>query len=123
MIDRLQQVDTLLTAENDATRVNVSKDRTWNDSSRKLPYLPVIRMTDGMPRYLPLKEADWKEETAKIKKHLIRADPLNEFNLGAPRRDDEKTWLLNRGSLELPPRFDSHLRSLLLQLVQGIFNV
>jgi integrase len=30
-------------------------------------------------RYLPLKEADWKEETAKIKKHLIEADLLAEF--------------------------------------------
>ena len=30
-------------------------------------------------RYLPLKEADWKEETAKIKKHLIEADVLAEF--------------------------------------------
>lgn len=30
-------------------------------------------------RYLPLKEADWKEETAKTKKHLIRADLLAEF--------------------------------------------
>lgn len=30
-------------------------------------------------RYLPLKEADWKEETAKIKKHLIESDLLAEF--------------------------------------------
>ena len=30
-------------------------------------------------RYLPLKEADWKEETAKIKKYLIEADVLAEF--------------------------------------------
>lgn len=30
-------------------------------------------------RYLPLKEADWKEESAKTKKHLIRVDLLNEF--------------------------------------------
>ena len=30
-------------------------------------------------RYLPLKEADWKEETAKIKNHLIEADLLAEF--------------------------------------------
>src|SRR5271157_371456 len=30
-------------------------------------------------RYLPLKEADWREETAKIKKYLIRADLLDEF--------------------------------------------
>ncbi len=25
-------------------------------------------------RYLPLKEADWREETAKVKKHIIKAD-------------------------------------------------
>lgn len=30
-------------------------------------------------RYLPLKEADWKEETAKVKKHLIQADLVDEF--------------------------------------------
>lgn len=30
-------------------------------------------------RYLPLKEADWKEESAKVKKHLIEADLLAEF--------------------------------------------
>jgi integrase len=30
-------------------------------------------------RYLPLKEADWREETAKIKKYLIQADLVDEF--------------------------------------------
>lgn len=30
-------------------------------------------------RYLPLKEADWKEETAKTKRYLIQADLLDEF--------------------------------------------
>lgn len=30
-------------------------------------------------RYLPLKEADWREETAKIKKHLIQTDLVDEF--------------------------------------------
>jgi integrase len=30
-------------------------------------------------RYLPLKEADWREETAKVKKHLIQADLLAAF--------------------------------------------
>ena len=30
-------------------------------------------------RYLPLKEADWREESAKVKRHLIQADLLNEF--------------------------------------------
>jgi integrase len=30
-------------------------------------------------RYLPLKEADWKEETAKVKKYLIQADLTEAF--------------------------------------------
>ena len=30
-------------------------------------------------RYLPLKEADWREETAKIKKYLIQADLVDDF--------------------------------------------
>ena len=30
-------------------------------------------------RYLPLKEADWKEETAKVKKFLIKADLVDAF--------------------------------------------
>jgi integrase len=31
-------------------------------------------------RYLPLKEADWREETAKVKKHIIKADLIDEFH-------------------------------------------
>jgi len=30
-------------------------------------------------RYLPLKEADWREETAKVKKYLIQAYLVDEF--------------------------------------------
>jgi integrase len=30
-------------------------------------------------RYLPLKEADWREETAKVKRYLIQADLVDEF--------------------------------------------
>jgi integrase len=30
-------------------------------------------------RYLPLKEADWRAETAKVKKYLIQADLVDEF--------------------------------------------
>ena len=32
-------------------------------------------------RYLPLKEADWREETAKVKKYLIQADLVDEFEV------------------------------------------
>jgi integrase len=31
-------------------------------------------------RYLPLKEADWKDETAKVKKYLIQADLIDAFD-------------------------------------------
>jgi predicted DNA-binding transcriptional regulator AlpA len=51
MMDRPQQVDPLLTAEDVAARLNVSKDWVWDHSSRKLPYLPVIQMSDGTLRY------------------------------------------------------------------------
>ncbi|WP_433983825.1 hypothetical protein RBB78_24420 [Tunturiibacter empetritectus] len=30
-------------------------------------------------RYLPLKEGDWREETAKIKKYMIQADLVDAF--------------------------------------------
>jgi predicted DNA-binding transcriptional regulator AlpA len=43
--------DPLLTAEDVARRLNVSKDWVWDHSSRKAPYLPVIRMGDGTLRY------------------------------------------------------------------------
>ena len=43
--------DPLLTAEDVAQRLRVSKDWVWDHSSRRLPYLPVIRMSDGALRY------------------------------------------------------------------------
>jgi predicted DNA-binding transcriptional regulator AlpA len=50
-IFQAQQADQLLTAEDVAERLKVSKDWVWDHSSRKLPYLPVIRMSDGVLRY------------------------------------------------------------------------
>jgi predicted DNA-binding transcriptional regulator AlpA len=43
--------DPLLTVEDVAERLNVTKDWVWDHSSRKAPYLPVIRMSDGVLRY------------------------------------------------------------------------
>lgn len=43
--------DPLLTADEVAQLLNVSKDWVWDHSSRKSPYLPVIRMGDGTLRY------------------------------------------------------------------------
>jgi predicted DNA-binding transcriptional regulator AlpA len=47
----LETDDVLLTAEDVAQRLRVSKDWVWDHSSRRLPYLPVIRMSDGALRY------------------------------------------------------------------------
>lgn len=50
-IELPQHLDPLLTVEDVAARLNVTKDWVWDHSSRKLPYLPVIRMSDGVLRY------------------------------------------------------------------------
>jgi hypothetical protein len=43
--------DPLLTVEDVAERLNVTKDWVWDHSSRTAPFLPVIRMGDGTLRY------------------------------------------------------------------------
>lgn len=50
-IEQSHVSDPLLTAEDVAERLKVSKDWVWDHSSRRLPYLPVIRMSDGALRY------------------------------------------------------------------------
>ena len=50
-IEHLPPKDRLLTVEDVALRLNVTKDWVWDHSSRKLPHLPVIRMSDGVLRY------------------------------------------------------------------------
>ena len=50
-IQTLGAGDPLLTAEEVAAKLKVSTDWVWDHSSRKLPYLPVIRMSDGVLRY------------------------------------------------------------------------
>jgi len=44
-------VDPLLTADEVALRLRVSKDWVWDHSSRKSPRLPVIRVGGGALRY------------------------------------------------------------------------
>jgi predicted DNA-binding transcriptional regulator AlpA len=51
MLHEMPRKDALLTVEEVAQRLNVSKDWVWDHSSRKAPYLPVIRMSDGILRY------------------------------------------------------------------------
>jgi predicted DNA-binding transcriptional regulator AlpA len=51
MVQGVPRTDPLLTVEDVAERLNVTKDWVWDHSSRKSPYLPVIRMSDGVLRY------------------------------------------------------------------------
>jgi predicted DNA-binding transcriptional regulator AlpA len=51
VVHQMPQTDPLLTAEDVAQRLNVSTDWVWDHSSRKSPYLPVIRIGDGTLRY------------------------------------------------------------------------
>jgi predicted DNA-binding transcriptional regulator AlpA len=41
-------IDRLITAEDVASRLNVSTDWVWDHSSRRTPYLPVIRLGDTL---------------------------------------------------------------------------
>ena len=50
-VQRAETDDPLLTAEEVATKLKVSTDWVWDHSSRRMPYLPVIRMSDGVLRY------------------------------------------------------------------------
>lgn len=43
--------DQLLSVEDVAGRLNVSRDWVWDHSSRKAPFLPVIRVSEGILRY------------------------------------------------------------------------
>lgn len=51
MPSRAPDPDPLLTADDVAKRLRVSTDWVWDHSSRKKPFLPVIRMGDGTLRY------------------------------------------------------------------------
>ena len=58
--------DRLLTAEDDAERLQVSKDWVWDHSSRKSPYLPVIRLGDGALRYRASKIEEFISERERL---------------------------------------------------------
>jgi predicted DNA-binding transcriptional regulator AlpA len=57
-----QAMEQLLTADEVAVRLKVSRDWVWDHSSRRLPYLPVIRMSDGALRYRASQIAAFLEE-------------------------------------------------------------
>ena len=65
-------VDPLLTAEEVALRLRVSKDWVWDHSSRKTPRLPVIRMGDGALRY----------KASRIEEFISERERLSSVKLG-----------------------------------------
>ncbi len=58
--------DPLLTVEQVAERLNVTRDWVWDHSSRKLPLLPVIRMGDGTLRYRASSIEDFINERERL---------------------------------------------------------
>jgi predicted DNA-binding transcriptional regulator AlpA len=65
-MSEIEAVDPLLTAEDVALRLRVSKDWVWDHSSRRLPYLPVIRMSDGALRYRASKIEQFINERERL---------------------------------------------------------
>ena len=65
-MNEVEAVDPLLTAEDVALRLKVSKDWVWDHSSRRLPYLPVIRMSDGALRYRASKIEQFINERERL---------------------------------------------------------
>ena len=58
--------DPLLTAQDVAERLNVTKDWVWDHSSRKAPFLPVIRMGDGTLRYRASKIEEFIDQRERL---------------------------------------------------------
>jgi predicted DNA-binding transcriptional regulator AlpA len=71
----LVQADPLLTAEDVAERLNVTKDWVWDHSSRKAPFLPVIRIGDGTLRYRASQIEEFVSERERLST-LRRRQPI-----------------------------------------------
>jgi predicted DNA-binding transcriptional regulator AlpA len=64
--EQAPSVEQLLTAEAVAERLKVSRDWVWDHSSRRLPYLPVIRMSDGALRYRASQIEEFLSERERV---------------------------------------------------------
>jgi predicted DNA-binding transcriptional regulator AlpA len=58
--------DRLLSVDEVAERLNVSRDWVLDHSSRKAPYLPVIRMEEGALRYRASKIEQFIDERERL---------------------------------------------------------
>jgi predicted DNA-binding transcriptional regulator AlpA len=64
--EQTPSIEPLLTAEAVAERLRVSRDWVWDHSSRRLPYLPVIRMSDGALRYRASQIEEFLSERERV---------------------------------------------------------
>jgi predicted DNA-binding transcriptional regulator AlpA len=64
--EQTPSIEPLLTAEAVAERLKVSRDWVWDHSSRRLPYLPVIRMSDGALRYRASQIEEFLSERERV---------------------------------------------------------
>jgi predicted DNA-binding transcriptional regulator AlpA len=64
--EQTPSIEPLLTAESVAERLKVSRDWVWDHSSRRLPYLPVIRMSDGALRYRASQIEEFLSERERV---------------------------------------------------------
>jgi len=64
--EQAPSVEQLLTAEAVAELLKVSRDWVWDHSSRRLPYLPVIRMSDGALRYRASQIEEFLSERERV---------------------------------------------------------
>jgi predicted DNA-binding transcriptional regulator AlpA len=64
--EQTPSIEPLLTAEAVAERLQVSRDWVWDHSSRRLPYLPVIRMSDGALRYRASQIEEFLSERERV---------------------------------------------------------
>jgi predicted DNA-binding transcriptional regulator AlpA len=73
-IREIEAGDSLLTAEEVALKLKVSRDWVWDHSSRRSPYLPVIRMSDGVLRYRASKIDEFIKDRERLAglRHLRR---------------------------------------------------
>ena len=64
--EQTPSIEPLLTAEAVAELLKVSRDWVWDHSSRRLPYLPVIRMSDGALRYRASQIEEFLSERERV---------------------------------------------------------
>lgn len=64
--EQTPSIEPLLTAEAVAELLKVSRDWVWDHSSRRLPYLRVIRMSDGALRYRASQIEEFLSERERV---------------------------------------------------------